>query len=391
MAISLLPSSFKFIMFFVIFLIFFFNGVTGIPERELEAMLSVLGSKGYNLFGNAITTSDIRYEVLAGNSYTFFAPTDGALFALDMTAPASLYVSSLRYHVVLRRLSVSDLRSLGSGTTLQTLLPKREVTIGKEGSPESDVITVDGVGVVLPGMYFGHNIAVHGLNGILDFRSKNRSVNHPKPPRMIPTNRTSISPASEPSPGKVSPSLNSPSLPPEMRSSPDIVPREYEDQASPSDSPLSYNSLPLNDLTPETDYSLDEFSPESPDEFLLPPGVLPPYLNSPDIMPQEYRNQASLSAPPLSYSSLSPVEMSMLRPPVPKPVNDRDGYLDSDLGDDYRIMQPELRVTGQCEKESMAKCSTAKDESAMSDVENPAKAPQFPWSSGGSTVHGKDL
>ncbi|PIA50982.1 hypothetical protein AQUCO_00400021v1 [Aquilegia coerulea] len=70
------------------------------------------------------------------------------LFALDMTAPASLYVSSLRYHVVLRRLSVSDLRSLRSGTTLQTLLPKQEVTINKESLPESDVITVDGVGVV---------------------------------------------------------------------------------------------------------------------------------------------------------------------------------------------------------------------------------------------------
>ncbi|PIA47782.1 hypothetical protein AQUCO_01400406v1 [Aquilegia coerulea] len=390
MAVSLLlPSSFKFITFSVIFLITFFNGVNGIPERELEAVLSVLGSKGYNLFGNAITTSDIRYEVLAGNSYTFFAPTDRALFALDMTAPASLYVSSLRYHVVLRRLSVSDLRSLRSGTTLQTLLPKQEVTINKESLPESDVITVDGVGVVVPGMYFGHNIAVHGLDGILDFRSKNRSRKIP------PINRTNLSPASEPSPVTISPSSNSPSLSPEIvppnLNSPVIVQPEYEDQASPSDSPLSYNSFPLNDPSRETDSSLDEFPPESPDDFLVPPGVLPPYLNSPDIMSPEYGNQASLSTPPMSYSSLSPVEMSMLRSPVPGPVNDLDSYLDSDLGGDYRIMQPELRVTEQCDKESMAKCGMTKGKSAMSDVGNPAKAPQFTWPSGGPTVHGKEL
>lgn len=74
--------------------------VVSVEEDELESMLNVLKSRGHNLFGNAIPTSDIIYEAISGESFTFFAPTDSALFTIDMISTASDYMSTLRCHVI---------------------------------------------------------------------------------------------------------------------------------------------------------------------------------------------------------------------------------------------------------------------------------------------------
>ncbi|KAF8404442.1 hypothetical protein HHK36_009327 [Tetracentron sinense] len=217
---SIYRFSVKLLTITFIFLLSLPYAVNGIPEQELQAMLSVLRAKGYNLFGNAITTSDIHYEILAGASFTFFAPTDSALFALDMTATASDYIQTLRYHVALRRFSVANFRFLPSDSSLRTLLPRHDIHVSRRRSPESLIITVDGVDVVFPGLYYGRDIAVHGLGGILSLRSPIGTSQTPPPANLssiesFPPNNngidtsTRISPGPEPSRIGISPGSES--------------------------------------------------------------------------------------------------------------------------------------------------------------------------------------
>lgn len=204
----------------------------GVSEIEFESMLSVLRIRGYGLFANAITTSDLRYDILSGDSFTFFAPTDAALFALDMTATAFDYIKTLRYHVVTQRYSLSDLRWIRSGASLRTLVPHLSVTISRRISPEWNVIFVDGIGIAFPGLYYGLDVAVHGLAGILTLQE------------VPPANNTIISPAPQIANFNVSsvPDLTEnrhtfsdgyvlPALPPKLHSSAAVVP-----------SPSSYHS-----------------------------------------------------------------------------------------------------------------------------------------------------
>ncbi|KAK2992799.1 hypothetical protein RJ640_009096 [Escallonia rubra] len=169
--------------------------VSAVPEQELLSMLAVLRARGYNLFANAITTSDLQYEILTGASYTFFAPTDSTLFAFDMTATASDYVAGLRSHAVSRRLSLADLLGLPpDSSSLPTLMPNH--TIRVERRP--DVITVDGVVIVVPGMFYGRNVAVHGLGGALT--TSRAPPPHPQadPGANVTSNHTSgVSPPDE--------------------------------------------------------------------------------------------------------------------------------------------------------------------------------------------------
>ncbi|XP_058088556.1 uncharacterized protein LOC131235399 [Magnolia sinica] len=147
--------------------------VNGIRNEELEDMISALQSKAYNLFGNAVMTSELQYDILSGHSFTFFVPTDSALFALDMRSSASHYIQTLRCHVTLRRLPTSSLASLSPCLSfLPTLHPRRTVFISRRPSlsPGSDILTVNGVDIIFPGLFYGRNIAVHGLDGILTTR-----------------------------------------------------------------------------------------------------------------------------------------------------------------------------------------------------------------------------
>uniref|UniRef100_A0A7N0RHS6 FAS1 domain-containing protein n=1 Tax=Kalanchoe fedtschenkoi TaxID=63787 RepID=A0A7N0RHS6_KALFE len=157
--------------------------VDSTSTAELDATIAALRSHGYNLFANALTTSDILFELhanfttrdanasVARSSFTLFAPPDSTLFALDMTASALVYVQTLRCHIVPRRIAASELLLLQPGSCLPTLLPRREIRVQRRLLRRSIVIAVDGVNVVVPGMYYGEGVAVHGLAGALNFRS----------------------------------------------------------------------------------------------------------------------------------------------------------------------------------------------------------------------------
>lgn len=159
--------------------------VNSIPNRELNSMLNTLRSRGYHLSCNAILTSDLRFDLLsfddanstATRSFTFFAPTDSSLFALDMTQSASSYTNTLRYHILPRRLSLGELRLLPNGYTLPTLLHTRHLRVTRHFA--SSVTFVDGVEVSFPGIFYGRHVIVHGLDGILNLRSNNSSIHSP--------------------------------------------------------------------------------------------------------------------------------------------------------------------------------------------------------------------
>ncbi|KAK4430651.1 hypothetical protein Salat_1365800 [Sesamum alatum] len=146
--------------------------------RELETMLEALRNQGYTLFTNAITTSDIQYQLLstttaATSPFTLFAPKDSPLRALGMNSDAAAYVSTLRYHIIPNhRHTLTDLQNLSS-PFLDTLLPHYSVLIGK--IQDGDVLygnatvglMVDGVRLSDPDLFLGSRIAVHGIDGIL--------------------------------------------------------------------------------------------------------------------------------------------------------------------------------------------------------------------------------
>ncbi|XP_010459037.1 PREDICTED: fasciclin-like arabinogalactan protein 19 [Camelina sativa] len=138
----------------------------GVPLEELERAIAVLRVRGRALFANAIITSDLLFDLLSDESLTLFAPTDSMLFALDMTHSLPFYVSTLRLHSVPLRLPLSELRSLPNASSLPTLLPSHRLLLTKPSS-SNDSIFLDGVQLLLPGLFVGQHIAVHGLATLL--------------------------------------------------------------------------------------------------------------------------------------------------------------------------------------------------------------------------------
>ncbi|GKA35454.1 fasciclin-like arabinogalactan protein 19 [Tanacetum coccineum] len=151
---------------------------TAVPEREYYSMLTALRIRGYHLFANAITTTDLHYEIINGNNFTFFAPVDSALYALDMIMSARDYTTALRFHGVPFRLSLQDMRQLPYGENrFETLVKGHEIRIVNRLLPVNVPITVEGVEIAFPGLFYDTHLAVHGLEGIMDFRSLTDVVN----------------------------------------------------------------------------------------------------------------------------------------------------------------------------------------------------------------------
>ncbi|CAL0334333.1 unnamed protein product [Lupinus luteus] len=191
-----------------------------ISTTEFDSMLDTLRVRGYNLFCNAILTSDLQFDLQdsnLNNSFTFFAPTDSSLFALDMTQTASSYTDTLRLHVIPRRLSLPQLRLLRDGYTLPTLLQDRHVSITRR---DASVISVAGVDVLFPGLFYGRDVAVHGLAGILRLRSN------------VVDEGSGSSHSSSPSPAPV--------LPP-VRSAPRTSPQSHSPVPTPVPKFVSFN------------------------------------------------------------------------------------------------------------------------------------------------------
>ncbi|KAJ4879341.1 Fasciclin-like arabinogalactan protein 19 [Raphanus sativus] len=152
----------------------------GVPLEEFERAITVLRVRGRALFANAIITSDLLFDLLSVESLTLFVPTDSMLFDLDMTHSSYFYVSTLRLHSVPLRLPFSDLRSLPNATSLPTLLPSHHIRL----TTSDESIFLDGVPVLLPDLFYGEHLAVHGLAGLISLATSSSpelSVHLPPP------------------------------------------------------------------------------------------------------------------------------------------------------------------------------------------------------------------
>ncbi|MFS7978972.1 putative FAS1 domain-containing protein [Helianthus anomalus] len=151
--------------------------VTAVPDREYHSMLAALRFRGYHLFANAITTTDLHYDIINGDNFTFFAPIDSALYALDMTLSAGDYTTVLRFHCVPHRLTLTDLRTLFYGSnSVTSLVPGHEIHVMNPLTLRSPIM-IEGVDIAVPGLFYGAHVAVHGLEGVMDFRSLRDTIN----------------------------------------------------------------------------------------------------------------------------------------------------------------------------------------------------------------------
>ncbi|KAG6737287.1 hypothetical protein POTOM_058801 [Populus tomentosa] len=152
-----------------------------LTDQELDFALSSLRSYGYTLFPNAISTSDLRLQLLNQSSnatststFTLFCPPDSLLFSVDLASTAPHYTKSLFLHVSPSRLSTSDLRNLtaaSGGNYIDSLVPNHRLLITNtlaqlNGTVERSIL-VNRVRVSVPDLFLGSGIAVHGLDGIL--------------------------------------------------------------------------------------------------------------------------------------------------------------------------------------------------------------------------------
>ncbi|XP_074335772.1 uncharacterized protein LOC141672970 [Apium graveolens] len=134
-------------------------------DQQLTATETSLRLSNYNLFGNAISTSDLRYTLLSSSnsnaSFTLFAPLDSNLYSLDMISPSTTYTQTLFYHVVNGRHTIDDLQNV---CYLDTLLTHYSVLVNQNAVNDT---VVDGIAIALPDLFVGSRIVVHGLDGIL--------------------------------------------------------------------------------------------------------------------------------------------------------------------------------------------------------------------------------
>ncbi|KAL3538587.1 hypothetical protein ACH5RR_001953 [Cinchona calisaya] len=289
------------------------SAVTAVEEDEVDSMLQIMRATGYNLFGNAIATSDLIYEVLTGKSFTFFVPTDSSLFTLDMTNTASDYISTLRCHAIPFRVTFPELRRFNSGTSLPTLFKDHRATVRVERrssrTSSDDVITVDGERVVLPGLFSSRNIAVHGLRGILNCTSDQESQT-----ASPPANRGSHSSVKNhrhvyPPPSNLSPQTDSQGfrdVDSPKATSPSPAVTENQAETSPSNffnqiEPPTSGDSSVTFPEPEPPVSRG-FSPaNSPESVHFPPQFSPAYdlwLEAPTSPPEFSENDDPMAFPP---------------------------------------------------------------------------------------------
>lgn len=142
----------------------------GLISQELDAAIFALQSSGYKLFAKAITTSGLHLCLLLSenNFFTLFAPPYNLLFSLYLFSSGCFY-TSLLHHVCPWFLSVSDISSLPSPAYLETLQSNRNLFVEYNytcNTTISLIFTLDGVRILVPDLFIGSNIAIHGLNGI---------------------------------------------------------------------------------------------------------------------------------------------------------------------------------------------------------------------------------
>ncbi|KAL2903422.1 Fasciclin-like arabinogalactan protein 19 [Bienertia sinuspersici] len=180
MAEKLKPSNtLIIIIIYLTFSLIISTSIADLTLRDLETAIFALRANGFDLFANSIAVSELSFQVLTHtfnssssnggigrHGFTFLAPPNSVLFSLDMSTDAFTYIHSLRFHVIPRHFSFSELLNISRSSKphLETLVPGHVLFVASSGRR---VVSIDGVRVSFPDLYLSSDIAVHGLDGIL--------------------------------------------------------------------------------------------------------------------------------------------------------------------------------------------------------------------------------
>ncbi|KAJ4840988.1 hypothetical protein Tsubulata_026511 [Turnera subulata] len=182
------------LLLLIIFLLFSAapKTATAISTSSVDILLTLLRHRGHTLLANAISTSDLLFDILRLPSLTILAPPNPSLYAPYLTQTRPVYLSNLRLHVVPYLLSLSLPASpTPQPTLIRTLLPSRNLHL----TVNSSSLLVNGVEIILPPLYYSTSLAVYRLRRSMSFADLYRPlVPYPRNGRLPPVHRTTALP-----------------------------------------------------------------------------------------------------------------------------------------------------------------------------------------------------
>ncbi|KAL8108547.1 hypothetical protein AgCh_024863 [Apium graveolens] len=140
-------------------------------DQEVDSIVDTLLRQGsFKIWAKLLKTSKNKLVIPLSGRATMFVPTDAA--HLHYT-PAT-YPYYIPYHITPKhRLFFSHLCTLKPLSLLPTLIPSKAILITST-LPSS--YKVDKAIITHPNLYLSPNIAVHGINRILDLHTQRSSV-----------------------------------------------------------------------------------------------------------------------------------------------------------------------------------------------------------------------
>ncbi|GAB2232009.1 hypothetical protein Drorol1_Dr00011029 [Drosera rotundifolia] len=310
--------------------------VTAVPSLQLDAALAALRLRGYSLVCNSITVSDLRPLLLSLPNFTLLSPPDPSLFSLDLSSDATSYLSSLRFHLLNRRLTSADLRaiSLSHSPYVETLVPGHMLYVGRRGrgggGGEEEYVAANGVRVSNPDVFLGDNVAVHGLDGAL---AVSVAVQVP-PPVSVGGHGLGFvaSPVRSVSPRRDSISTMSPFLAPVSAPSSDSYPfAESPAVLAPISEPAA--AVETKILPPISDPAIPRSSPPL---VTITAKILPPPASDSAIprIPAPPVTSTATMSPPYDLANILPLNHPLIWPQIPETENPRSPPADSsEIGD----------------------------------------------------------
>ena len=129
-----------------------------------EQMIEALRKKGhYNMIATFLDTLDLKHVL--PESSTLLVPMDGEVMSSLLSLRPEAWLPVFQYHVLTQQFSFLDLQQLPTGQILPTLLINSTVMVTNNST---DNFTVDDVRISYPNILLASNVAVHGLNGVMN-------------------------------------------------------------------------------------------------------------------------------------------------------------------------------------------------------------------------------
>ena len=137
---------------------------------DYDAFMEVIRNKGnFNIAANLFDSMDMESLLPSDQTAcTLLVPEDSdAMKELMAENTFETLMPTLSYHILTQRLTFMDLQRIPTGQTVETLL--RTFTVLVTNNPTDNLTFIDDVLVLYPNLFLGSNIAVHGMNGVMNF------------------------------------------------------------------------------------------------------------------------------------------------------------------------------------------------------------------------------